>query len=126
LCSINTERSGTFCEGLKTLKGELIIVEPSETMVAIADAAREMETTLWFDENHMKRGSREHLLAAGQFTTCYNLLKYLCKLEKKDLATPELLAFRDELYEDWKLFLSSPTRIALPSSFNAWPRSKEG
>jgi predicted acylesterase/phospholipase RssA len=126
LCSINTERSNSFFEGLKTLKGESIIGDPSETMISIADSAREVETTLWFDENHMKRGSREHLVAAGQFTTCYNLLKYICKLEKSSSATPELLAFRDELYEDWKLFLSAPTRIALPASFSTWTRSKRG
>ncbi|HSC38392.1 MAG TPA: hypothetical protein VLD19_10985 [Chitinophagaceae bacterium] len=48
---------------------------PSPEMIALAKQARMMGTTLWFDSGdttHMK----EAIIATGQFTTCYNLLKY--------------------------------------------------
>lgn len=56
---------------------------PSDAIIAVAEKARNMGTTLWFDEKHEAEKMRLSIIATGQFTTCYNLLRYLEKLKKK-------------------------------------------
>lgn len=49
---------------------------PSEKMRKAADLAAKMETTLWYDAHHIEQGQPKAVVACGQFTTCYNLLRW--------------------------------------------------
>ncbi|SEO54751.1 Patatin-like phospholipase [Mucilaginibacter gossypiicola] len=53
------------------------VAPPSASLVGIAEKARVMATTLWFDKYQRKDNSKAAVVATGQFTTCYNLLKHL-------------------------------------------------
>lgn len=49
---------------------------PSVKMRTVADLAAKMETTLWYDAHHIEQGQPKAVVACGQFTTCYNLLRW--------------------------------------------------
>jgi hypothetical protein len=53
------------------------VTPPSAALIGIAEKARIMATTLWFDKYQRKDNSKAAIVATGQFTTCYNLLKHL-------------------------------------------------
>jgi hypothetical protein len=82
-----------------------------------AEEARKMPTTLWFDDQQMKDGMREKLIACGQYTTCNNLLVYTYKIEQrakedklfvwKDYKTG-ILDLRKQLWADWMRFQEDP------------------
>jgi hypothetical protein len=57
------------------------VMQPSPALRAVADLAASMDTTLWFDVQHLKDKRPEALLATGQFTTCYNLLRYAFRFD---------------------------------------------
>jgi Patatin-like phospholipase len=88
----------------KTTDAEL---KPSEAIIDIAEAARNMGTTLWFDEKQQKEKMKEKLVVTGQFTTCYSLLKYLNKKEESTLS-PELQQLKKDLEADWEKFCKDP------------------
>lgn len=75
------------------------LLQPSLDLIETAERARLMPTTLWFDNNHQQEHSMATIIATGQFTTCYNLLKHVKKLESNDLE--ELMA---KLEADWLKF----------------------
>lgn len=82
-------------------------LQPSAAMIEVAEKARMMGTTLWFDKKHRKEKIKEKIIATGQFTTCYNLLKFLNK--KDDAALNEdLRKLKKTLEDDWKLFCEDP------------------
>jgi hypothetical protein len=86
---------------------------PSDAIISVAEKARTMGTTLWFDKKHVDEKMKEHIIATGQFTTCYNLLKHLNELEKglvkdgKQLDTAQR-DLRKALEEDWAKFCENP------------------
>lgn len=82
-------------------------LQPSPAMIDIAEKARTMGTTLWFDEQHIKEQMKQSIIATGQFTTCYNLLKYLNKKKPEEL-TPQLVQLKQDLEKDWNKFLENP------------------
>lgn len=57
-----------------------------ERLHAIAQKARTMGTTLWFDKQDMEEGQPANIIMTGQFTTCMNLLEYVISLERKRVA----------------------------------------
>jgi predicted acylesterase/phospholipase RssA len=124
LASINPSRSTAFCDGLKDSNGKPIDLTPSPSLIHAADEARSMDTTLWFDEFHVREGRREALIAAGQFTTCYNLIKYLCRLEKGQGLSPELKSLQQTLLKEWEVFCQRPQWLATPHDYaseaNRW------
>lgn len=81
----------------------------------IAENAATMGTSLWFtaEERANRTGKRDKLkdlVVAGQFTICYNLLRYICELrayeaEYNQLASKDAI---DDLYDhlllDWRFF----------------------
>jgi predicted acylesterase/phospholipase RssA len=83
-----------------------------------AEVARKMPTTLWFDDQQMKDGMREKLIACGQYTTCHNLLVYTYKIEERVLTNQTLfdwgkhktgiLDLRNQLWIDWMRFQEDP------------------
>ena len=81
-----------------------------------------METTLWFDDAH-----QDHLaavIATGQFTTCYNLIKYLFRLERETAAYSRLTddvkqsvqQLKVQLLDDWDRFQQDPGWLHAHSS----------
>lgn len=59
-------------------------LQPSQLMVTTAEKARTMGTTLWFDANHTRDDIKRCIIATGQFTTCYNLLRFIQKMPETD------------------------------------------
>jgi hypothetical protein len=83
---------------------------PSPALIEVAEKARTMGTTLWFDSKHQAEKTKENIIAAGQFTTCYNLLKHLSKKEESS-RTEKQQALIKQLTEDWDLFTKDPFRM---------------
>jgi hypothetical protein len=78
---------------------------PSDMMIAVAEKARTMGTTLWFDANHEKENIKNCIIATGQFGTCYNLLSFISKMQTK---TPAIILLEKELSEDYAAFMKNP------------------
>ena len=83
-------------------------------MQIVAQTGFNMSTTLWFDrtDDHQKH-SEACIIAAGQFTTCYNLLEYIDKL----LVNPpvydsvyqgRLTGLKEQLEHDYERFKADP------------------
>ncbi len=82
--------------------------DPSKALVEVAEKARNMGTTLWFDEKHESEDMRRSIIATGQFTTCYNLLLYLEKKEAIGPLHPTLQSLKIDLKNDWEQFCKNP------------------
>ncbi|WP_448702456.1 patatin-like phospholipase family protein [Mucilaginibacter sp. AW1-3] len=85
------------------------ILEPSPAMQTAATAATAVGTTLWF--NSGVQTDRDTVIACGQFTMCYNLLKRIYRLEVLDAKWKDdvqLQGLKARLLEDWKLFKANP------------------
>ena len=92
-------------------------LSPSKAITDIAFEARNMGTTLWFDENDTKTEKLKQLVACGQFTCCVNLLQYCIDLEYKiennllTLTEDDKLILDEihhQLESDWKRFKTDP------------------
>ncbi|MFC0514494.1 patatin-like phospholipase family protein [Mucilaginibacter angelicae] len=82
-------------------------IEPSAGMRHVATLATAMETTLWYDSHHRDCFQPAAIIAAGQFTTCYNLLKYALRFE--DPAGEKVWkTFKDELAGHLHTFKNDP------------------
>ncbi len=90
----------------KLPKTWLQIEHPSEALMHTAQQAREMGTTLWFDENNMDK--RDKIIATGQFTLCFNLLLYLFEIEKIKPLSDSLKKLKQDLINDWGEFNKNP------------------
>jgi hypothetical protein len=83
------------------------VLAPTTQMIEVAEKARTMGTTLWFDAYQQSAYMKEAVITTGQFTMCYNLLRHLNKLEKAgNVWTPELQVLRTAILEDWERFKS--------------------
>jgi len=89
---------------------EDLIKDPSELVYDAAQIACEMDTTLWFTEKDREVSRLKNLVACGQFTACYNLLKYSIDLKKsKANVDTELLDQMIEIFSnDWNEFIKDP------------------
>jgi hypothetical protein len=79
----------------------------------VAEDARTMGTTLWFDEKDERDQRLKKIIAAGQFTTCCNLLEYLISIERKGIhfneaVTSKLKQIKAKLTTDLGLFKTDP------------------
>ena len=91
-------------------------VEPSDIMQKIAETARCMGTTLWFDEeSKLEAETMACIIACGQFTTCYSLMDYVKKLRKPEVWNNFDQVYKDrvdhidqQLKRDWKAFQEDP------------------
>lgn len=117
LSTVNNDRSRPRPDVNDVLSLEKGLI-PSAQLVSCADQARAMDTTLWFDENHVRDNKREALIAAGQFTTCYNLIKYIGRLERQSITSPQLNELRSKLLIDWKKFNEAPLFMANPIEYD--------
>jgi hypothetical protein len=85
------------------------ILEPSPALQSVATAATAVGTTLWF--NSGVQTDRDNVIACGQFTMCYNLLKRIYRLEVLDAkwkTDAQLQGLKARLLEDWQLFQANP------------------
>ena len=115
---LSTKNDRMLQQELKTdLKGEnsmisaddprliLDVMQPSAILRKYIDQAAAMETTLWFDDYHLKDDAQESLLIAGQATMCFNLLRVALRNDSKHVSWPVL---RAQLLEDWAKFNIQP------------------
>ncbi len=86
------------------------IAAPGDRIYAAAKIAREMGTTLWFSQEDRDVNRLKNLVACGQFTACYNLLKYCIDLKEKGADVDQKLL--DEMIKafqkDWEKFVKDP------------------
>lgn len=85
---------------------------PSEVMQANSNKAANMGTTLWFTPEEKEQGIPDALIAAGQYTICWNLLEYIDNIKKNPKNLNEshktILACEPQLRSDWKRFKKEP------------------
>ncbi len=79
----------------------------------VAEVARTMGTTLWFDENDDQTQRLKKIISTGQFTTCCNLLEYLISMERKGIQfdpeiTEQLNKIKTDLVNDLSKFKEDP------------------
>ncbi|TLX76434.1 patatin-like phospholipase family protein [Labilibacter sediminis] len=91
-------------------KKSKLIPEPKDRIYAAAKIASEMGTTLWFNKEDTKVNRLKNMVACGQFTTCYNLLKYCIELKQSDADIDRTLLneVSKTLMQDWKKFINDP------------------
>jgi Patatin-like phospholipase len=94
-----------------TPKDETLLLRNCEKLALVAENARTMGTTLWFDAKD--EGKLKDIIATGQFTTCYNLLVYIIALERNEVpfSTVEhkkLTTLKEKLTTDFLLFKNDP------------------
>lgn len=92
-----------------TLPEELI---PSEDMQQNSAVAADMGSTLWFTAEDKENGIPQALLAAGQYTMCYNLLKYIGEIENTTENLTQghqlLISLKPQLMKAWEKFQADP------------------
>ena len=88
-------------------------LRPTTSMLTLSNLASSMKTTLWFDDEDIKKGVPQAILACGRYTTCWNLLVHIDKL--KQIPSAELLPFQktliaeeDNIMKFWMKFVSNP------------------
>ncbi len=82
------------------------VPDPSPETLEVIAAANAMPTTLWFDDSRQA----PNLVAAGQITLCYNLMKFITRGWGPDPAAfpPEVRALWDRLLQDWTTLQIDP------------------
>ena len=85
---------------------------PSAAMQENSHKAAAMGTTLWFTDEDKGKGIPEALIAAGQYTICWNLLEYIDNIKKDPENINEnhrlIMACETQLREDWEEFKKNP------------------
>jgi len=83
---------------------------PSDAIYDAARIASDMKTTLWFTEDDKEKERLKNLVSCGQFTACYNLLKYCADLEKAkaDVDMKLLRKMKSIFKSDWEKFRDDP------------------
>ncbi len=86
------------------------IPSPGDKIYGSAKIARDMGTTLWFTEEDRAVHRLKNLVSCGQFTACYNLLKYCMDLKKTkvNIDKNDLETAIKSLLADWKHFIDDP------------------
>lgn len=94
-------------------KEDRALYKPSPEMQAIAQESFKMDTTLWYDEEDVRKEIKKKIIATGHFTMCYNLLKYIHRLEYDPLTQAKAQSkpvqdLKNQLIKDWGDFKSDP------------------
>ena len=94
---------------MKELPGYLA---PSVAMQQNSERASSMGTTLWFTPEEKATGMPQSILAAGQYTMCYNLLYYIEQIGKDSTnltaAHRHMVALKPQLLATWQKFQHDP------------------
>jgi len=109
-----------------------LLFDGCQKLNAVAEEARTMGTTLWYDVNDNNSQRMKKVIACGQFTTCAKLLEYTLELEMKmmiDASMPGTIptiqftqedvdVFKNvkaQLERDWEAFKKEPYCMYKPS-----------
>ncbi|NOU58358.1 patatin-like phospholipase family protein [Marinifilum caeruleilacunae] len=84
------------------------ITAPKKQLKTVAMIASEAPTTLWWSEEDIKLDRMNSLIACGQFTTCYNLMKYILDLKKNGIDAEGMDEMYKALKKDWIAFNKDP------------------
>ncbi len=97
------------------------LLNPGHDIMKVSEKSLKMGTTLWFTPEELKghKNMPNAIIACGQFTMCFNLLKYYEKFlyhpkyksdyEKYSPETKQALTdLYNSLMEDWKKFKKNP------------------
>ncbi len=87
-------------------------LEPSEELRTLACNAESVPTNLWFTEED----TLQNLIACGQATMCFNIMKYILDNKTVDLNAPrsrisEIFTAAQTLWEDFKVTPKKFVRI---------------
>lgn len=82
------------------------IKKPTQALHQVADIAADMPTELWFDADY----KQPCLVACGQATICYNLMKYMVRIYGNDPKqyTPHVRDLWDQTTADWNKMVEDP------------------
>ena len=85
---------------------------PSAAIQQNSARAASMGTTLWFSAEEKATGMPQSLLAAGQYTSCYNLLDYIEQIEQDPTNLTDghrlLIGCKPQLLAAWQRFQQDP------------------
>ena len=102
-------------EGKRKDKNEMELPQylaPSEAIQQNSTLAASMGTTLWFTSKDKAAGKPQALLAAGQYTMCFNLLDYLERIDKNPTNLTDghrlIVACKPQLLAAWQKFQQDP------------------
>jgi hypothetical protein len=104
---------------------EDLLLEGCAKLSSVAEQARTMGTTMWYDKEDSDSKRMDKVVACGQFTTCAKMLEYALVLERileqessfpSDKKTLQFGDFdldlfrkmRRQLEDDWKAFKADP------------------
>jgi hypothetical protein len=95
---------------------KILLLSNCEKLNEVAEVARTMGTTLWFDEDdktNEKKQKLKKIIATGQFTTCCNLLEYFISLERKgvqfdETVNSQIAGIKKQLISDFNHFKEDP------------------
>ncbi|WP_316822573.1 patatin-like phospholipase family protein [Pedobacter gandavensis] len=98
---------------VSTEKDNRLLLEGLDQLQNVAEDARLMGTTLWFDQKDVESDMLKKIIATGQFTTCMNLLEYVLSLKRKNVDFSEnenqsLELLRRQLENDLLQFKADP------------------
>ena len=83
--------------------------KPSSAVIENSTLANKMSTTLWFNKEHIANGMPEAILCSGQYTTCWNLMKYIEKTKNAPTASSQFLSVLEvHLKRDRVRFCNNP------------------
>ena len=83
--------------------------KPSLAIIENSTLANNMATTLWFSKEHIANGMPEAILCSGQYTTCWNLMKYIEKTKDAPTEASRFLSVLEvQLKRDWVRFCENP------------------
>lgn len=90
-----------------------------ENIGAVAEAAADFGTTLWFTPEDQLGGTLDKLLATGQFTMCFNMIEYLENILYGEIpidpkTQPALQELLEHCKADWVSFKLDPFFLTAP------------
>ena len=97
----------------KSRNGTLLdFLKPSKAIQENSTKAANMGTTLWFTQTDKEKGIPEAILAAGQYTICFNLLDYIDTIQKDIVCLNEnhqlIMDCKQQLQDMWTKFQEDP------------------
>lgn len=94
----------------------LEFMKPGQAIQQNSEKAASMGTTLCFTKEEKDSGMPDALIAAGQYTVCWNLLVYIEEIKKDPTNTnkhhQQIIVCEEQLRKDWEAFQKIPLWIA--------------
>lgn len=116
------KENGNTLAGRESLSGKTVL-ESSNKIIQVAEKARLVATTLWFDEHSRGNDEKAAVVATGQFTLCYNLIKHLIKVRERALLVPSVT--EPVQNDSSKQVFDQDTTLLLEMLLKDWERFNE-